>query len=385
MKLAVNFELDDLLLKHFQAGTTPPDLAEYLRQIIRRLAAAGVDQVNWRATVGGKAVYHSKVLQVFDGWYYRYSELEGEFLERHDPLAIVAAECREQGISPWCWIDAFDSYVPGMQETMFERHPSWLLWSRDGNTVLPGVPCYANPRVREYRLRHIREMADYGIGGILYSLFNSHATPFLVAGLGGGENAEPYSFGFNPEIVEAYERRYGKNILRETFDVEAWGRLQGEQFGDYLKEVRDLLAARGQELDLVIRRDNHCAGSLYPRCYIGNTYQDWFARGACTALTIEGVQLPEVLEESAAMAARNPEIPWGLWHTLWAQGVTPEKTTVLLERALAAGRFAAVTLHEVDALEFGVQTGGSRDEAYRRLTQWATLVHAAGRKRPETK
>ncbi len=375
MKVTVNFELDDIIAWYYNAkgkDSVPADLAAYLRDIVTRLADAGVDQVNWRAAIP-KALYHSNVVQRFDGHFGMYSEVISEFMTKHDPLAIVVDQCDRCGVSPWVWLDAFDDYAPGMSEAVFERHPSWLLQSRDQKRVLPGVPCYANAGVREYRRRQMKELSEYGIGGVLYSLFNSHLTAHLD-GMGlrppGGAD---YAFGFNPEIVDAYKERFGKDILTEEFDPEKWGRIQGEQFGEFLTETREMLAQAGQQLDLVIRRDGHCAGGLYPLCYIANCYDYWHATGGCDQLVVESVNLGETLARATAMAQASPAAQWGVWHTLWDSANTVSRTADLLDRVKETGLFSQITFHEVCALESSAQAG-SRKEAYNLLQRWVQLV-----------
>ncbi len=377
MRVTINFELDDIIAWYYNTkgkDSVPADLPGYLRDIVSRLADAGVDQVNWRAAIP-KAVYHSNVVKRFDGHFAMYSELEGDFIEKHDPLAIVVKQCERCGVSPWVWLDAFDDYAPGMSDPMLERHPSWLLQSRDRQRVLPGVPCYANPGVREYRLRQLRELSEYGIGGVLYSLFNSHLTAYLDGiGLRAKDRVD-YAFGYNPEIVDAYKERFGKDILKETVDPEKWGQIQGEQFGAFLTEARAMLNKAGQELDLVIRRDGLCAGGLYPLCHIANCYDFWNDTGGCDQLVVESVNLGETLDRATAMAKGSPDAAWGIWHTLWDGTNTVERTVELLSTVKKSGLFRQVTFHEVAALESAAQAG-SRGKAYKLLEEWVRLVKA---------
>jgi hypothetical protein len=376
MRVAVNFELDDIISWQYNIegeDSVLGDLAGYLREIVSRLADAGVDQVNWRAAIP-KALYHSNVVPRFDGHFFGlYSEVIGEFIARHDPLEIVVDQCHRCGISPWAWLDAFDSFTPSMSEAIFEQHPSWLLQSRDRRRSLPGVPCYGNSGVRQYRLEQMRELSEYGIGGVMYSLFNSHLC--LCSDCLGlrQQDQTDYAFGYNPEIVDAYKDRFGKDILREEFDPDKWGQIQGEQFGEHLTEVRNMLALAGQQLDLVIRRDNHCAGGLYPACYIANSYDFWHATGGCDQLVVESVNKGDTLCRATAMAQASPDIQWGVWHTIWDAANTVQATAELLLEVKHTGLFSQVTFHEVNTLESGCQAG-SRHKAYELLQQWVQLL-----------
>lgn len=382
MKVSINFELDDILHRHLQKDTMPKNLKIYIREIIKRLSETGIDQINWRATIGGKALYHSNILQRLDGHYFGlYSQIEANLLLECDPLQLMIEECRKCKVSPWVWLDAFDCFIPGMQETEFEKHQNWLLMSRDQKKVLAGIPCYANKNVQEYRARQIKELSAYDIDGIIYSLFNSHAEPFVKLIL--GSDFKPYNFGFNPEIVYAYHTQYKIDILKQDFDVEAWAKLQAKQLGEYLKLAKKILAEHGQFLDLVIRRDNHVAGSMYPACYIANDYKQWHDMGVCDSLIIEGVDTNN-LDQAIKMSHGNP-YQWGIWNTLWRYqdqqtvndvpegGVPLEITHDLLNSLLYSGNFSQVLFHEVDALEFAMQ-GGTRDQAYSRLAEWVKIL-----------
>ena len=384
MKVSINFEWNDVLRKNIERGTLDSNLEIYLRDIVRRLADTDIDQINWRGTIGGKATYPSNVLRPFNGGYLIEEKIEAEFHENYDGLAIFVDECRKQNVSPWVWIDAFDGYFPGCEEDFFVRNPDALLQERKKTEgtfkrVLPGVPCYANEKVRDYKLDQMRELSGYGIDGISYSLFNSHAVPYLGVGcLGGGIDALPYSYGFNPEIVAAYKERYNVDIINEDFDIESWATLQGEQFGDYLLMMRDLINEKNQKLSLVIRRDNHCAGAQYPTCYIGNTYKHWYDIGACDSLIIEGYNSSSVvIEESQNMVLGRPDIDWGLWHTIWtswSEAQSPEKAEMIIGNICDSGLFKEHLFHEVDTFESGLQVNGLRSEAYALLKKWISLL-----------
>ena len=44
-------------------------------------------------------------------------------------------------------------------------------------------------------------------------------------------------YGFNEPIVKEYKRRYGRDILREDFDLAKWRELRGEYFTLFLREL----------------------------------------------------------------------------------------------------------------------------------------------------
>ena len=51
----------------------------------------------------------------------------------------------------------------------------------------------------------------------------------------------PDSFGFNPPVVQAYQERYGIDILTDKFDPDKLCTLNSELFTGFLRRVRGLL------------------------------------------------------------------------------------------------------------------------------------------------
>ena len=98
----------------------------------------------------------------------------------------------------------------------------------------PGLPCHAAKGAQNYCLAEIRELIDRGAEGISLDL-TSHQVGFWSDELG---PSRPNSLGFNPPLVEAYEKRYGVNVLKEEFDKPKWHALHGEFFTGFLQRVK---------------------------------------------------------------------------------------------------------------------------------------------------
>ena len=55
-------------------------------------------------------------------------------------------------------------------------------------------------------------------------------------------------YGFEEPVVRAFEARYGVNILKESFDREAWRRLRGEPYTDFLRQASARLRRAGRKV-----------------------------------------------------------------------------------------------------------------------------------------
>jgi hypothetical protein len=188
----------------------------------------------------------------------------------------------------WPLLDGQDDKYTSWQSEFTVAHPEYLARDRTGSEVHHGVMCYAYPEVRAYKLQCIREiLADYPFDGI-FICTRSQSKPAAHAD----------QFGFNEPVVEAYQQRYGVNILEQDFDVEAWRRLRGEFVTQFLRELRSFTRERGLRLSIGVPQGDY----LGPP--IGNLHLDWrswVAGGVIDELVINQV------------AVRCPSI----WRPLW--------------------------------------------------------------------
>ena len=224
-------------------------------------ARHGVAAVLWQANCGGTLTYPSAYAPLAgdpplparfrigtelheQGWRTRDWTWLGEQCRNFNTLEAAVSSAHRHGIAlilnfsvfdlPGVWCNA-ESWPDGAP--LFDRD-LWL-WSRDQQTRLEGIPCYADPRLRELRLAEVREALDYGIDGIALGFF-SHCD--AAAG------DEPHRFGFNPCVVEEFGERHGVDVLREPFDTAAWYALHGEHFTRFVQAVSGETRRRGRVL-----------------------------------------------------------------------------------------------------------------------------------------
>jgi HEAT repeat protein len=126
------------------------------------------------------------------------------------------------------------------------EHPEWIPVDRWGERVCAGPIEFCYPEARRALVeRYVHHVADYGYDGIAFYTYVENMGIRYVD-----------EFGFNEPIVQEFKRRYGVDIRTEPFDKEAWYRLRGEYFTQFLRELHEALAARGKKLSMSLQSDN---------------------------------------------------------------------------------------------------------------------------------
>lgn len=206
---------------------------EEIRETMRQLKKIGVDGVLWR-THAGCELYRTKLGTVFTEKHAksRHDKKMVEAIKTCDPLAEAVKYAHEFGLKIYAWtLLNDDGKTPSTVNDFLKKNPQLQWCSRDGK-YLSGVPCYAFPEVRAYRLGLIEELMSYGVDGVFMST-RSHTTGF-------GENVL-LQYGFNPPVAEAFRQRYGVDILTD-FKPERDGarliRLRAELMNDFYREVK---------------------------------------------------------------------------------------------------------------------------------------------------
>jgi hypothetical protein len=98
----------------------------------------------------------------------------------------------------------------------------------------------------------------------------------------GPEYADQY--GFNQPIVKEYQRRYGVDILEEDFDLEKWRSLRGEYFTQLLREVAQVVHAKGRPFSLGTSRGDYIG---FPLGNMKLEWRKWFAERLLDGFLLE--------------------------------------------------------------------------------------------------
>ena len=214
---------------------TPDDIEQLMVECKR----AGIAFALWRVSACGSAVYRSEV----EGRAFRRdprpdAHAAADFIDRWDPLAEACRIGHRVGIPIWVWMTVYDEgyKTAGHYSKLLKEHPEYQWVDRTGTKYFTGVPCYAFPEARRFRVRMIEETCRYPVDGVFLS-FRSHSVALPAY-------REAEEFGYEPPVVAEYQRRYGVDIRTEEFDRQKWHQLKGEYFTQLLREIRGAIGPR---------------------------------------------------------------------------------------------------------------------------------------------
>jgi|GEM_PF-1605908 len=307
----------------------------------------GVTTVLWQAHCGGTACTHPSPVFPLPGYLghtpeapepwegaYAWWDFLGEQVRRFDTLNAAIAAAHKYGLRfayslcPWDFVD----YTPRPEDNVFSPN-LWML-SRDGEPLV-GVPCYAEPEVQELVLTHVRDVLDRGVDDLAITFFSHTAQ----AGVD-----QPYHYGFNPPLVEAYQERYGADPVHESFDAAAWYSVYGDFYTEFLHRLHQETSQRGQRLIPCTTHDGRWGGggsggrqlveyyyrggpapTVAPGWGIEFQWRRWAQEGIADALLLlapppDAVPLAKVVRQEANVPVllwrkMNPGIPEEHWAT----------------------------------------------------------------------
>jgi len=151
-------------------------------------------------------------------------------------------------------------YSP-MVSNFVEKHPECVPVDRAGKEHNWGSLEFACPEARAYVVNYNRKFLEqYPFDGVYINFRNEFGHP---------QHGD--QFGFAPQIVSEYKRRYGTNILNDQFDLEKWRRLRGEYLTQLIRELSEAVRAKGKPLMVGVPQGN------YMGIPVGNLYVDWEA------------------------------------------------------------------------------------------------------------
>lgn len=181
-----------------------------------------------------------------------------------DDFEVVPRICHEQGFKAYLYVSLFDegwplppkkvrdvSYHNSMhfqhvswQSRFSRKHPEYTVVNRTGEVKQWGVLCLAYPEVRSHFCeRYRRLLSGYDFDGLFICL-RSQSKPAEFAD----------QFGFNEPIRQDYLELYGRDILKEDFDLQKWRDLAGEYLTRFLSELRVSLNGKGVKLAIGVPR-----------------------------------------------------------------------------------------------------------------------------------
>jgi len=261
----------------------------------------GADTVHWRQGRTG----HDDTYQAAPGYGRKKNELYPPIT--WDDFEVVPKLAHERGMQAYAYMSLLDHGKPlppkavrevshhneyhGKNFARMSRftkdHPEYLMHDREGNKQW-GVVSLAYPEVREFMIeRYLSVMEGYDWDGIFVCL-RTQSRP--------ADYADQY--GFNEPIRRDFQERYGRDILHEEFDLQAWRDLHGEYMTTFFRELREASKAKGLKLAVGGARGD----ILGPP--ISNTTLDW------RAWLKDGIVDELVIDQSSSQCP-------SLWIQLW--------------------------------------------------------------------
>jgi len=252
---------------HGMEGELLLDTPEKVLKATRNWKRNGVDKVMFRVDDFRVVLYHDVTVDGKNEYLREWIKITRRAWK--EGLVKTAVDAlKAAGIEVYMWIaptdegrppdvNVFDMGPTGRafwpwHSKFTKANPQFLVHDRslttNGRQYQWHVMEYAYPEVRDYMINKIiRTFSDgFDFDGVFLSI-RSHGLP--------PDHADQY--GFNQPIVEEYKRRYGRDIMREDFDVEKWRELRGEYFTLFLRELKDHLKTKGQKLSIGIQQGEY--------------------------------------------------------------------------------------------------------------------------------
>jgi len=252
----------DVIWQHRGQGVAQIDTPEKIRESIKTWKSKGVDKVHFRVDDFRILLFHQLYIASTSSAYHKEAAKATKEAWQRNLVQEAVDSLKKEGITVEMYITILDEGLPpemlGGDQNLFpwqsnftRQNPQFLSVDRS----LPGSPHkyhygvleYAYPEVREYMLKMITTFSDrFDFDGVFLSL-RSHSPP--------PEHAD--QFGFNEPVVKEYERRYGRNILLQSFDLEKWRDLRGEYLTSFLRDFKAHLSRKGQKLAIGISQGEY--------------------------------------------------------------------------------------------------------------------------------
>jgi hypothetical protein len=147
------------------------------------------------------------------------------------------------------------------------------------NQIVPGVMCPSEPKARKFWLSMIKDALDAGVDGVDIRQM-SHLNII-----------EWTQYGFNPPIVREFKRRYGVDVRREEFDPQAWRKLRGEYYTQFLEEAGKLIRTHHKKVQLHIEDTMEGTPDTSTLREIHWDWESWLERGLADEVTLKALNV----------------------------------------------------------------------------------------------
>ena len=154
-----------------------------------------------------------------------------------------------------------------------------------------GVCEFAVPAVKQHKLAKFQELTAYDFDGFIFNL-RSHST-----------NSDPGQYGYNPELLDLYRTRYGKEFRENPSTRAKLNDLRSDAIDDFLAGCKALAGGRPLYFSGVANDDNPSDNhmSAYAK-QLGFQwhYAKWFRKGIVDGIIMIGNDFAPELKAAAA-------------------------------------------------------------------------------------
>jgi hypothetical protein len=147
----------------------------------------------------------------------------------------------------------------------------------DHSKFVPGCMCPSELEARQFWFDNVKSALEKGVDGIDIRVSN-HCTVF-----------DWKQYGFNQPVVEEFRKRYGVDVLHEDFDEEAWRRLRGEYYTEFLKKVKSEIKGRNKKLQLHISDMMEGTPDKPTMMNIYWDWHNWLEQDICDEVTFKAL------------------------------------------------------------------------------------------------
>jgi hypothetical protein len=228
----------------------------------------------------------------------------------------------------------------------------YVAFVRGRNEYLPAAPCECYPEVQKFWLEQLRACLDAGVDGIDFRI-ESHCT----------HTDDPFSYGFNDIVLEAYQRRYGQGSV----DRKLLARIRGERYTAFLREASRMIRARGKKMQLhlnveFLRPDPRPSRYLAYPWNVEFDWRGWLREGLADEATLRTFQytpefvLNDGFSQEIIAECQKRSIPLHYNRYVGVPGRPASAFVADLERIRRDGRFRGFIIYE--SASFLVPDGG---------------------------
>ena len=156
----------------------------------------------------------------------------------------------------------------------------FLGFARGKNEYLPTAPCAAYPEVRKLWLWRIGRMLEKGVDGVVLRV-SAHGTL----------TDEPFQYGFNEPIVQAYKERHGVDLLTQPYDPQLLAALRGEYYTRFVREASRKTRRAGKLFQVQVHTEAFRPDPVFGQIMgfpanLHFSWRQWLEEGLVDAITL---------------------------------------------------------------------------------------------------